>query len=216
MVAEALTCAELLSSTRTVRRGLDLTRSVDLAVVKDCLRLALQAPNGSNRQRWQWIVLTDPGLRAEVSTVYREAFYRRNGQLLDRLDTVDGPTRRMLSSARYLADNLSRVPVLVLPCLELDSERLPAGNQAGLWASLLPAMWGYMLAARLNGLATALTTAHLDRERDVADLLGLPARVHQGGLLPTAHSLRTAYRPASRRPLDEVLHIDGWFGGTRP
>lgn len=207
-----LTGAELLSSTRTVRRQLDLAREVDPAIVKDCLRLALQAPNGANRQHWRWIVLADPGRRAEVSDVYRRAFYRRHGSALDQPAGADAAGRRILTGARYLAENLHRVPVLVIPCLQLDSARLPAGNQAGTWASLLPAVWSYMLAARIHGLATALTTVHLDSEQEVAELLGLPPTVHQGCLLATAHSRKATFRPARRRPLEEVLHIDGWQG----
>ncbi|GAA3093032.1 oxidoreductase [Streptosporangium carneum] len=210
-----LTCDELLSTTRAVRRGLDLTRPVDLEVVKECLRLALQAPNGSNRQRWRWIVLTDPALRSRVADVYRRAFHDRMGPALDRLDEAEASVRRLLTDGRDLAEKLHRVPVLVVPCLELDSERLPEGNQAGVWSSLLPAMWSYALAARSRGLATTWTTVHLDREKEVAELLGLPKTVHQGGLLPTAHSLRTRFGPGPRLPLEEVLHIDGWNGETR-
>jgi nitroreductase len=104
------------------------------------------------------------------------------------------------------------VPVLVIPCLEVADGRLPAGNQAGLWASLLPAAWSYALAARSRGLVTAWTAVHLDREREVADLLGLPPTVRQGALLPTAHPLRGTFRPGPRLPLEQVLHHDGWQG----
>jgi nitroreductase len=204
-----LTCDELLTTTRNVRRWLDLTRDVDLELVKDCLRLALQAPNGGNRQGWRWIVLTDADRRARLAEIYRRAFYERNGALLD---ATDEATRRMMTSARALADNLARVPVLVIPCLRLDRTHLPAGNQASTWASLLPAAWSYMLAARSRGLATAWTTAHLHHEREAAELLGLPPTVHQGGLIPTARSLKSTFGPAQRRPLEDVLHINGWQG----
>ena len=207
-----LSTTELLSCTPTVRRGLDLTSDVDLATVKDCLRLAMKAPNGANRQHWRWVVLTDPEPRARVAEVYRRAFYQRNAGALERLDGSDHRTRRMLTGGRDLADHLHRVPVLVIACLELGTERLPEGNQASVWGSLLPAAWSYMLAARARGLATAWTTAHLDREREVADLLGLPPTVHQGVLLPTAHSRKATFRPAPRRPVEEVLHVNGWHG----
>ncbi|MBB4920582.1 nitroreductase family protein [Streptosporangium saharense] len=207
-----LTCDELLTTTRAVRRGLDDTRPVDLELVKECLRLALQAPNGSNGQRWRWIVLTDPDVRAGIADVYRRAFLERSASLLARLDELDPRTRRMAIDGRDLAERLHRIPVLVVPCLELADERLPEGNQAGLWASLLPAMWSYALAARSRGLATTWTSVHLDREREAAELLGLPPNVRQGGLLPTAHGLKTVYKPGPRLPLEEVLHIDGWKG----
>nr|WBO81697.1 nitroreductase family protein [Streptomyces sp. SBE_14.2] len=207
-----MTPDELLTTTRSVRRGLDLDRPVDLEVVRDCLRIALQAPNGNNRQSWRWIVLTDPELRAEVAAVYRAAFHDRNAERLRRLAELPSETRSVMSGARLLAERLHRVPVLVIPCIEAPGGRLPEGNQAGLWASLLPAAWSYALAARSRGLVTAWTAVHLDREHEVADLLGLPPGVRQGALLPTAHPLRSTFRPGPRRPLEEVLHLNGWHG----
>ncbi|MGW2748744.1 nitroreductase family protein [Streptomyces sp. NPDC001450] len=206
---------ELLTTTRSVRRGLDLERAVDPQLVEDCLRIALQAPNGNNRQHWRWLLLTDPRVRADVAEVYRAAYYDRNGAALKRLDELPESTRSALTGARLLADRLHRVPVLVIPCLELADGRLPEGNQAGVWGSLLPAAWSYALAARSRGLVTAWTAVHLDREREVADLLGLPPTVRQGALLPTAYPLRTTFRPGPRLPLEDVLHHDGWQGGDR-
>lgn len=202
-------CVEVLTTTRSVRIGLDLTRDVDPDVVLDCLRVALQAPTGANRQHWRWIVLTDPDVRGEIAGIYRQAFYHRNRAALDGLAIADTATARMLTGARHLADNLHLVPVLVIACVELDGA-LPAGNQASVWGSVLPAAWSYALAARARGLGTAWTTAHLDREADVARALGLPATVRQGVLLPTAHPTRTRFRPAARRPLADVLHMNGW------
>lgn len=209
---QPLTCEELLTTTRTVRNGLDLGREVDPELVKDCLRIALQAPNGNNRQNWRWLLLTDPELRAGLAEVYRAAFYDRNAAALRRLDELPETARSTLTSARRLAERLHRVPVLVVPCLQLADARLPEGNQAGLWGSLLPAAWSYALAARSRGLVTAWTTVHLDREQEAAELLGLPPTVRQGALLPTAYPLRTTFRPGPRRPLEEVLHHNGWNG----
>ncbi len=104
---------------------------------------------------------------------------------------------------------MGQVPVLGIPCLQLRRP-LPAGSQADIWGSLLPAAWSYMLAARAHGLGTAWTTLHLDYEREVAELLGLPDGVHQGALIPTAHYTGTTFKPAPRQPLGTVLHRDRW------
>ncbi|HET6210696.1 MAG TPA: nitroreductase family protein, partial [Jatrophihabitans sp.] len=64
---------ELLSTTRAVRKRLDLSRPVPDELIRQCLQLALQAPSGSNRQGWQWLVITDPGQRRAVGEVYRRA-----------------------------------------------------------------------------------------------------------------------------------------------
>lgn len=198
---DAEVCDTLLTTTRSVRRALDLERPVPRAIVEGCIRVALQAPNGANRQDWRWILITDSTRREQVAEVYRKAFRARYG---------DTPANSgVLRDAGELADRLHRVPVLVLACLQ-TGKPLPEGNQAGVWSSLLPAAWSYALAARSRGLATTLTTIHLGLEAEMADLLGLPEHVHQGPLIPTAYSLRTGFRPGRRRPLEEVLHVDGW------
>ncbi|HEY3734101.1 MAG TPA: nitroreductase family protein [Streptosporangiaceae bacterium] len=209
-----MTPDELLTTTRSVRRRLDLTRPVPLALVRECLSIALQAPSGGNRQGWHWIAVTDAQRRAEIGGFYRRAFeaYYQSGQSAASL-FADDPARaqvqqRVSASAAYLAEHMGEVPVLVIPCL--SASRLPEGSQAGLWGSLLPAAWSYMLAARARGLGTAWTTLHLGYESEIAGLLGIPDGIRQGALIPTAYYTGDTFRPAARVPLDEVLHVDRW------
>ncbi|NIH82403.1 nitroreductase family protein [Amycolatopsis viridis] len=193
---------EVLTTTRAVRRRLLLDVPVEEQVIEECLEVALQAPNGGNRQPWRWIVVRDEVQRARIAEVYRRCFAEYVAELGN-----PGPSRD-LDSARFLADNLHRVPVLVLPCLV--APRLPEGSQAGSWGSLLPAAWSYMLAARTRGLGTAWTTCHLRREAEIADILGLPPGIRQGVLIPTAYHDGGSFRPARRAPLADVLVVDRW------
>lgn len=205
---------ELLTTTRTVRKRLDLTRPVPLELIKECLEIALQAPSGSNRQSWQWIVVTDPDQRRRIGDVYRKATreYTESRHAAGKL-FADDPDRapvqqRVGSSVAYLGEHMGDVPVLLLPCLR--ATKLGAGNQAGFWGSLLPAAWSYALAARARGLGTAWTTLHLAYEHEVSEILELPADVHQAALIPTAYYIGETFAPAPRQPLDEVLHLDRW------
>ncbi|MEN3359393.1 MAG: hypothetical protein V7637_3375 [Mycobacteriales bacterium] len=207
---------ELLTTTRSVRKRLDLTRPVPLEPVRECLRVALQAPSGSNRQSWQWLVITDADRRRAVGEFYRRAVagYLDSAGAAGKL-FADDPRRsavqsRVNDSVAYLGEHMGEVPVLVIPCLQLSGNQLPAGNQAGLWGSLLPAAWSYQLAARARGLGTAWTTLHLRYEDEVAKLLDLPADVRQGALIPTAYYTGESFQPAARQPLDDVLHINAW------
>ena len=204
---------ELLTTTRSVRKRLDLTRPVPLELVRECLEVALQAPTGGNSQGWHWLVVTDPDLRSSVGDYYRRSFeaYFEGAR---RATAAYDPDRRAVQirvgdSAQYLANHMGEVPVLVLACIETGAE-LPAENQAGLWGSLLPAAWSYQLAARARGLGTAWTTLHLSYEREIAELLGVPPHVRQGVLLPTAYYTGETFRPAPREPLESVLHVDRW------
>ena len=211
-----MTPEELLTTTRTVRKRLDLERPVPLDLVKHCLQVALQAPSGSNTQRWQWLVITDTGQRAALGKIYQRACreYLASSNAAGKL-FADDPERapvqqRVGSSVEYLADRMGDVPVLVVPCLETPGADLPEGNQAGLWASLLPAAWSYMLAARSVTLGTAWTTLHLKYEKEAAEVLGLPPNVHQAALIPTAFYTGATFKAAARQPLEEVLHLDRW------
>jgi nitroreductase len=209
-----LTPDQLLTTTRTVRKRLDLDRPVPLSLVRECLEIALQAPSGSNRQTWHWVVVTDPDQRAAIGEYYRRAVadYLASGHAAGRL-FADDPGRapvqaRVGDSVAYLGEHMADVPVLLIPCIRAAS--LPAGNQAGLWGSILPAVWSYMLAARARGLGTAWTTLHLNYEAEIDQLLGLPDDIHQAVLVPTAFTVGTDFRPAARQPLADVLHLDRW------
>ena len=207
-----LTPDELLTTTRTVRKRLDLQRPVPLEVVKECIEVAVQAPSGSNRQTWHWMVITDAEKRAAIGEYYRLAVeqYLASSGAAGKLHADDperGPVqRRVGDSVAYLGERMGQVPVLVIPCLQVS--KLPAGNQSGTWGSILPAAWSYCLAARARGLGTAWTTLHMVYEQEIQELLGLPAEVRQSVLLPTAYYTGDTFKPAPRQSLDEVIHID--------
>jgi nitroreductase len=210
-----LTPDELLTTTRAVRKRLDLTRAVPLELVRKCLEIALQAPSGSNSQAWHWIVVTDPAKRTAVGEIYRQQVvrYAESSHFAGRLFT-DRPDRaavqhRVGESAVWLGEHMKDVPVLVLPCIR-TGEPLRGVNQAGLWGSLLPAAWSYCLAARARGLGSAWTSLHLAREAEVAEILDIPDGVHQGALIPTAYYTGETFKAAPREPLDTVLHLDHW------
>lgn len=206
---------ELLTTTRTVRKRLDLDREVPMELIRECLEVALQAPSGSNRQGWQWVVVTDAEQRAKVGEIYRQETEKYMASTASAAKLfADDPDRsqvqrRVGTSVEVLGENMGRVPVLLIPCIKAGKE-LPAGNQAGLWGSLLPAVWSYALAARARGLGTAWTTLHLNREAEVAEILDIPAGFHQGALLPTAYYTGDTFKPAPRGSLDEVLHVERW------
>jgi nitroreductase len=147
-----LTPDELLSTTRSVRKRLDLTRPVEREVLENCLRLAQQAPAASNRQHWHFIVVTDSEKRAQLGELYRRGAGQSYADRFAAIDQVDPQTRRLLESAKYLVDHIDRVPVHVIPCIEGRPDDPSPRAQAGMWGTILPATWSFMLAARERGL----------------------------------------------------------------
>jgi nitroreductase len=198
------TVDKLLTTTRAVRRRLDLSRPVALDVVVECIRLALQAPTGSNQQTWRWLVVTDPAVRAALAELYRslpaDRPRTRHGSVAPPVDQQ----ARVNGSAGYLMEHLHEVPVLVVPCVE------DVGGAAGWAPSIYPAVWSFMLAARSRGLGSVLTTVHLYREAEAAALLGVPDGFVQSCLIPVAHYTGDGFRPAERRPVEEVTYLDHW------
>jgi nitroreductase len=205
-----LTPDELLSTTRAVRRRLDLTRPVEREVLEECLRLAQQAPTASFAQNWHFVVVTDAGSRAALGELWRsvaDAYVRRRAQAA----AADPVLARLGDAVRYLAAHIHEVPVHVIPCVEGRTDGKPAAGQAARWASIIPAAWSFMLAARARGLGSVWTTFHLRHEREAAELLGIPYdRVMQVALIPVAYTMGTHFKPGPRRPLDTMVHWDRW------
>jgi nitroreductase len=208
---------ELLSTTRAVRKRLDLERPVAPELIDECLQLAAQAPTGSNTQGWHFVVVTDPAKRAELGRLYKAGFEMAYGDpeaaIANRghADEISESTqRRVIDSAGYLAQHMGEVPVHVIPCIEGRIESGPVAWHAGIWGSLLPSVWSFCLAARARGLGTCWTTLHLAHEKEAAELLGIPEHVMQGALIPVAHTKGTDFKPGPRRDLDRIVHRDGW------
>ncbi|MEZ5100789.1 MAG: nitroreductase family protein [Thermoleophilia bacterium] len=203
---------ELLSTTRAVRKRLDLERPVEREVLEECIRLAQQAPSGVNKQDWHFVVVTDPAKRAALGELYR----RFGLQYLKGGAPAAGDARadekaRMRSSAEHLVDVIQDVPVHLVPCVERRIEGLPFMAQASTWGSILPAVWSFMLAARSRGLGTCWTTFHLAYEEEAAEILGIPyASVMQTALIPVAYTKGTDFRPGPRLPLEDAVHWDAW------
>ena len=202
------TVDKLLTTTRAVRKRLDLARPVALDVVMECLDLAIQAPTGSNQQTWRWLVVTDPAVRAALAGLYRNLPAERPTTRLGSVPPPEDQQARVSDSAGYLMQHLHEVPVLVVPCVE------DVGGAVGWPPSIYPAVWSFMLALRSRGLGSVLTTVHLYREAEAAALLGVPDGFVQSCLIPVAYFTGDDFRPAARRPVEEVTYVDRW--GVHP
>jgi len=207
----------LLTATPSARKSLDLDAPVDLGDIRECLRIGLQAANGSNAQAWRWLVVTDPDLRGKIAELYRAAYLLRvGGQLVADLMPAGTPEARVMSSTEWLVENLARVPLLVIPCYEPYLPRIDGDESfhlATLYGSIFPAVWNFQLALHTRGYGTCITTLHLHREDEIRELLGIPETYVQGCLLPVGR-LRAGrtFSPPGRRPVDQVVTRDGWDG----
>jgi len=211
------TIDHVLTSTRSVRKRLDLNRPVEPEIIQECLEIAIQAPTGSNQQGYHFLVVTDPEKRAAVTEHYRKAFMIYAGLRAEspRSYEADDPriasAPKVASSAMYLAENMAKVPALILSCIEGRVE--DSGNvlpQASHYGSILPATWSLMLALRARGLGSAWTTLHLMFEKEVAEILSIPDEITQAALLPVAYFIGEDFQSAKRIPASERTYWDAW------
>ena len=198
-----LTPDELLSTTRAVRKRLDLTRPVEREVLEECLGLAQQAPTASYSQNWHFVVVTDAEKRAALGELWRAVAY----PYLERGGPREGQGARIGDAVVHLAEHIHEVPVHVIPCVEGRMEGKPNALVASRFGSIIPAAWSFMLAARSRGLGSVWTTFHLMREQEAAAILGIPYDdVTQVALIPVAYTLGTYFKPCLRKPLDSMVH----------
>ncbi|UCG22681.1 MAG: nitroreductase family protein, partial [Chloroflexota bacterium] len=203
----------LLTTTRSVRKRLDLDRPVERAVIERCLEIAIQAPTGSNAQGWRFVVVADPHKRATIARLYKKSFFEYVPQSRNQPAEISSDAtqmERVISSAAYLAQNMHKVPILILACIKGRVEKMDQMTQAGFYGSILPAAWSLMLAFRARGLGSAWTTLHLRYADEVANLLDIPDRYTQAALVPVAYYKGEDFKPAARVPAKELTSWDSW------
>jgi nitroreductase len=208
---------QLLTTTRSARRALDLDAPVDRDDIRECLRIGLQAANGSNEQPWRWLVVADADRRARVALLYQDVYRdMTSGGPTNGAEGFPDDLRRLLESTQWLADHLYQVPLLVIPCYQPYLPSFGDDDSFGIasaYGSIFPAVWNFQLALHTRGYGTCITTLHLRRQAEIRELLGIPDTYVQGCLLPVARlKPGRTFRPATRRPVDEVVAVDDWTG----
>lgn len=213
-----LTPDELLTTTRAVRRRLDVERPVPDELIRECVSIAMQAPSASNDMTMQFVVVRDPAKRRAIGDVYRRCYEIYKGLDGVYVGSIEKDTeaeqrqqRRVQTSADHLGEHLADAPVHVIACTRGRVNDKPANVVAARTGNVLPAMWSFMLAARARGLGTAWTTVHLMQEQQVAEIVGIPfGEVQQLCLSPLAYTIGTDFRPAERPEPDTIIHWDRW------
>jgi len=202
----------LLSTTRAVRRRLNLERPVPEEVLLDCIDLAEQAPTGGNQASRRWIVIRDPETKGRIADLYREVGGAFLKDAATRLAGTGHHNEHTMVSSAYLAKHLHEVPALVLVAIYGEHDE---SGRPGLFDSVIQAAWSFCLALRSRGLGSAWTTLHLGAADRVGELLGIPTGVTQVVLLPVAYTVGDEFSPAPRRPAREITWFDRWGRTTQ-
>ena len=207
---------ELLTTTRSVRRRLELDRAVPRELIAECIDIAMQAPMGGNVVRCRWMVVDDPDVRAKIADLYRSAYHAYRVSAVERSAAAGVDNSRIFASADHLAEVLERVPVHLIPCHVAQPTGTDEYALSTFYGSVMPAMWSLMLALRSRGLGSSLTTLHLQHSAEIRSLLGIPDSVTQIALIPIGWYTGTGFQPVKRTPAEYVTYWNHWKSRTEP
>ncbi len=196
-----------LMTTRAVRRRLDLDRPVDQQTILDCIDVAEQAPTGGNQGSRRWLVVRDDELKAKLAELYMASAGAWMIETRDRLIGSGHHNERVMISAAHLAEHLAEVPAIVIPTI---IGRHDGSGRPGLFDSVIQSAWSFCVALRARGLGTAWTTAILDKESEIAELLDIPDSMTQIAMLPVAWTVGSEFSPAARYPARAITYFDGF------
>lgn len=181
---------------------------VVLARVLDCARWA---PSGGNRQPLRFIAVRDAEKKRRLKALYLplwDAF----------LSAIQAGAKhyearpKLLVDADHFARHLDEVPIMLVVCARLADVQPTDATLDRLsvvgGASIYPAVQNVLLAARAEGLGTALTTLLCAAEPEVKQLLDIPDDIATAAMVTIGWPARDFPRRLSRRPLAEFAFSD--------
>ncbi|MEM7091982.1 MAG: nitroreductase family protein [Actinomycetota bacterium] len=195
----------VLTTTRAVRKRLDLERPVDQQIIYDCIDIAEQAPSGGNQGSRRWVVVRDPRVKQQIADLYMETGGHFMIGARDKIAGTGHPQERVMESAAYLAEHLAEVPAIVIPTI---MGRHDGSGRPGLFDSVIQSVWSFCVALRARGLGTAYTTAILGKRDELREVLGVPEDNTQIAMIPVAWFTGEDFRQAPRYAARDITGID--------
>ena len=196
-----------LTTTRAVRKRLDLERPVDIDLIMECIDIAEQAPSGGNQGSRRWIVVTEPKVKAKIAELYMATGGEFMISARDRIAGTGHLQERVMESAAHLAEHLAEVPAIVIPTIIGVHD---GSGRPGLFDSVIQSVWSFSVALRARGLGSAYTTAILGKQDELMDILRIPAENTPIAMIPVAWTKGNGFKKAPRYPAREITFINGY------
>jgi nitroreductase len=181
---------------------------VPTELVEKLIWAATRASSPGNSQAWAFVVVTDAEKKARIGGAVADAV---SGFIRDPGPDADRSVRLMLRGAKALAEGLATAPVLVLVCGRMTYPSPNNPDEMSVWSACYPAAQNLIVAARALGLGATFTTFQRRAEQVVRGTLGIPDDVKMAALIPIGYPDRP-HGPVNRRPVEEVIHWEGWQG----
>ena len=199
---------EALYTTRAMRRV--KPDPIPMDAQARFLDAAVRAPSGGNAQNWRFLYVDDPEIKAAIAPLYRQSltdlwgsyYAPRIAEAEADPDSEESKQfRRIKASADHLADHFADVPLLLFAFSQYDASG----------GSIFPAVWSAMLAARGEGIGTALTSVLLFRAAEVFEILGVPSDEGWNMACCVTFGYPTGrWGVAARTPAHEVAGRNQW------
>ncbi|WP_112466897.1 nitroreductase family protein [Streptomyces triticisoli] len=199
------------------------------------IQAAVWGPSGGNMQRYEYVVVTDPTVMADLAPLWKrcvDAYLATTGKYAP-AGMDEAAYARMVAAIEYQRDHFAETPALIIPCyrfpeprieeegVRLYAEALGAEATARMakiqerfsalaeGSCVYPGVQNLLLAARGLGLAANITIWHLMLEDEWKAALGIPEDMNTFAAIPVGWP-RGRFGPVSRRPVEEVVHRNRW------
>ena len=226
-VGEDAPILEVMATMRAMRRL--KPDPVPDELLEKLVEAATWAPSGSNLQAFEFVVVTDRAVMAELAELWAKSVDLY-------LKTVGGVTPAAQDPAGrkallYQRDHFAETPAVIVACyrgtradprlLVEFAKTMGAGDVARLLprlqrmalmgeaSSVYPGVQNLLLAARALGLGAVITVWHLFYEHEWKRVLGIPRDVQTFAVVPVGWP-KGRFGPVTRRPAGEVIHRDHW------
>ena len=202
---------EAVYTTRSMRRL--KPDPVPPELIVRIIEAATMGPSGSNRQPWFFIVVRDRTTKAFVAERYIKVWERYyTPKMREVVATAPQSAEgRTIRSAKYLAEHIIEVPVMIFCCVKKYTDPARAGQP--MFGAIFPAIQNLCLAARAHGLGTSLTTMHTAFLSELNPYLGVPPEYSNAALIPLGYPKGRWGRP-ERKPALEVMFWEKWGAGS--
>ncbi|MFI8092495.1 nitroreductase family protein [Streptomyces sp. NPDC086080] len=199
------------------------------------IQAAVWGPSGGNMQRYEYVVVTDPAVMAELAPLWKrcvDAYLATTGKYAP-AGMDEAAYARMVAAIEYQRDHFAQTPALIIPCYQFPEPRIEEeglqryaealgpdatarmGRIQERFAALAegscvyPGVQNLLLAARGLGLAANITLWHVFLEEEWKAVLGIPEEMNTFAAIPVGWP-RGRFGPVSRRPVAEVVHRNRW------
>ena len=181
------------------------------------------ACSSGNTQPWEFVVVTDKGIKQRIQKEMIEAFSTIDEERSQPKEQLTDSSGRSITG-RAAVDHLDKAPAIVVVCWNPDRGIRLKGEYAenpdgslretreipgGRGVSLFQACQNMMLAAQGLGVSSLFTTFFFLKRQEIKEILGIPPRIFMECAVFLGYGDEKLGSPR-RIPVPQVSHLNQW------